>query len=208
MFWRWECSFTVNAQRRFVYDLRERFVSAVSSGLHACPRERPLMLIRAWPDVAPPLGQASVLLFREQQPGETEEQARDCIDHGVCDLMVLLEALAQDRTFVTVRCEAESLVPGAKALLCEFARLYPEAGDAIESALKDKASILDPCNVIPQGWRREAAILWRQGYSAPEIGEKLGYDAKTVANRLSELRQVYGEEIVPTDAQRRQRLKK
>lgn len=66
----------------------------------------------------------------------------------------------------------------------------------------------DPCDVIPEGWQREAVRLWRQGYTATEIGRMLKYNSKTVANKLSELRQVYGEEVVPTDTQRRRRLRK
>ena len=205
MFWRWECSFTVDAERHFVFAQREHFITAALAGLSG--QEGPMMHIRGY-NGGYPHEHMSLLLFRWQRAQETEDDATHNIDAGLADLRVALEGIGQSRTFVTVECLAKNILPSARAILQEFARRYSEAKDAIESALKDETSAPDPCDVIPEGWQRQAVKLWRQGYSAPEIGERLNYDAKTVSNRLSELRQAYGEEIVPTDAQRRQRLKK
>jgi hypothetical protein len=102
--------------------------------------------------------------------------------------------------------DVQSLAAG---LLGHLAERWPEVRRVQAEAAPVRgngAGGPDPCAVIPEGWQREAVCLWRRGYSAPEIGQRLGYGAKTVGNRLSELRQAHGEEIVPTDAQRR-RLK-
>lgn len=57
-----------------------------------------------------------------------------------------------------------------------------------------------PWMKIPErGWNRLAVRMLHEGYSSDEIAKKTGKDiiAKTVDNRLSELRGTYGVEIVP-----------
>lgn len=57
----------------------------------------------------------------------------------------------------------------------------------------------EPWNEIPDlKWDRQALQLWWKGYDAPQISARLHVSAKTVRNRLSELRKIYSEEIVPT----------
>jgi DNA-directed RNA polymerase specialized sigma24 family protein len=45
--------------------------------------------------------------------------------------------------------------------------------------------------------------LWWAGYTVPQIAARLHLNEKTVRNRLSTLRQIYPEEIVPTANQLR-----
>jgi hypothetical protein len=63
-----------------------------------------------------------------------------------------------------------------------------------------------PWEKIPDyRWDRAALELWWQGYECKEIADKIEEEVadKTVRNRLSQLRRSYGEDIVPTDRQRR-----
>ncbi len=84
---------------------------------------------------------------------------------------------------------------------------HPVALEKVESGQAEKAR--HPWEEIPDhAWDRKALALWWEDYSCPEIGEKLSQSAKTVLNRLSALRQMYGTEIVPTDKQRRERNRK
>jgi hypothetical protein len=55
-------------------------------------------------------------------------------------------------------------------------------------------------------WDRQALELWHKGHSCTEIGMKIGQAGKTVRNRLTILRSVYGREIVPTNKDRRKKL--
>jgi hypothetical protein len=57
-------------------------------------------------------------------------------------------------------------------------------------------------------WDREAVRMWRAGNSGPEIARAFFVTRERVNNRLSELRQIYGEKIVEYDEQRRTRLLK
>jgi hypothetical protein len=51
-------------------------------------------------------------------------------------------------------------------------------------------------------WDRRVVKLWNDGHDCKEIADKIGDIAeKTVRNRLTELRKLYGDEIVPTDKQ-------
>ncbi len=52
-------------------------------------------------------------------------------------------------------------------------------------------------------WERQALELWWGGYTAKEIGDRLGLEAKTINNCMSRLRETYDEEIVPTVKQLR-----
>ncbi|MBI3243463.1 MAG: hypothetical protein HYZ49_14360 [Chloroflexi bacterium] len=117
--------------------------------------------------------------------------------------------------------EAEPFVE-ALAARCRAAwRVAPEAGKPggnsqsshpveprkVESGQTQNAK--QRWDEIPDhAWDRKALALWWEDYSCPEIGEKLSQSAKTVLNRLSALRQMYGTEIVPTDKQRRERNRK
>jgi hypothetical protein len=62
-----------------------------------------------------------------------------------------------------------------------------------------------PWERIPDhNWDRQALRLWWEGYTCPEIGDRIHVATKTVLNRLSLLRQEHGDAIVPTNAQRRE----
>jgi|GEM_PF-2002361 len=66
-----------------------------------------------------------------------------------------------------------------------------------------------PWEQIPNHlWYRDALKLWWQDYTGPEIAQRLNVEHKTVTNQLSILRRMYGEALVPTDQQRRQRRRK
>lgn len=57
-----------------------------------------------------------------------------------------------------------------------------------------------------KNWDRLALKMWWEGNSRKEIARKVSVSARRVTNRLSELRQMYGDEIVPTHEQRRKRF--
>lgn len=62
----------------------------------------------------------------------------------------------------------------------------------------------EPWTQVPDvGWDRQALKLWWAGYTVPQIAARLHLNEKTVRNRLSTLRQIYPEEIVPTANQLR-----
>ena len=62
----------------------------------------------------------------------------------------------------------------------------------------------EPWNrVSDHGWDRQALDLWWQGLTVPEIASRLHMGEKTVRNRLTTMRKVYGEKIVPTARQLR-----
>jgi hypothetical protein len=56
-------------------------------------------------------------------------------------------------------------------------------------------------------WDRLLLMLWWQDEPAARIGERIGVTAKTVINRLSELRKRYGVDLVPTETNRRARVR-
>jgi hypothetical protein len=63
----------------------------------------------------------------------------------------------------------------------------------------------DAWNKIPDlGWDRQALELWWRGYQIPQIADRLHLTEKTVRNRMSALRKIYTEDIVPTAEQLRQ----
>ena len=59
--------------------------------------------------------------------------------------------------------------------------------------------------VADVAWDRLLVELWWKQSTAVVIGKKVSVTAKTVVNRLYELRKIYGRRIVPTEAQRRGR---
>ena len=60
-----------------------------------------------------------------------------------------------------------------------------------------------PWMQIPDLRDREMVRLRRSGLSMPKIADKLGYSKKTIRNRLSKLRTLYGTDMVPTFQQLR-----
>jgi hypothetical protein len=145
-----EYTFPIDAGRDFIYAQRETLISAVVAGLHTplttqeieailsggAPDPSPMLHIRAHNDVHRIHGRIALLLFKRQRPEETEEETKDLIDHGLCDLRISLEALAESRTWVTVECSEEDFRPAARAVLQVFAERYPEAKRAIESQIE------------------------------------------------------------------------
>lgn len=114
--------------------------------------------------------------------------------------------------------EAEPFVEALVARCKAAWRVAPEAGKPggnsqsshpVGPKKVEGGQAVQPWEAIPDhAWDRKALVLWWEDYSCPEIGEKLSQSAKTVLNRLSALRQLYGTEIVPTDKQRRERNRK
>ena len=62
--------------------------------------------------------------------------------------------------------------------------------------------------ITDHGWDREALQLWWAGDTYPEIGEKLHKAPKTVRNRLSVLRKIYGTDLIPKHPQRWEHIRK
>jgi hypothetical protein len=57
---------------------------------------------------------------------------------------------------------------------------------------------IPPWEQIPDKlWYRKALQMWHEGLSVPQIGARLNIPNQTIYNRLAELRNQYGETIVP-----------
>lgn len=83
-------------------------------------------------------------------------------------------------------------------------------GYSIEEVNKEgeEAEKEHPWDKIPdKNWDRIAVRLWWEGFSAKEISEKVYCSPKRIQNRLSELRERYSKDIVPTDEIRRRNRK-
>jgi hypothetical protein len=103
---------------------------------------------------------------------------------GIDEIFITVgDPRAADRCQVFVQQLME--IPGAKLASVEPAK---RDGDAPK-----------PWEIIPDvGWNRKAVELWHAGYKAGEIAAKIGnLTAKTVYNRLSDLRRIYGTDVVP-----------
>lgn len=182
------CSFSVNAGKDFVFAQREHLINAALAGL-SNGTQRPMLHIRGY-DAHPIDGRVSVLLFREHRPDETAEMASDLIEHGLSDLRITFEALAESRTLVTLECLGENPLPAAKAVLREFAYRYPEAADAIRPCLGEDGGN-DPPLAKPYGpteKTRELAETIRQmkeqhpTWSQSRVATELGLPIETIRN--------------------------
>src|SRR5690242_19256521 len=80
-----------------------------------------------------------------------------------------------------------------------------QSGTALEPAPQDRPAWEQ---ITDHGWDREALQLWWAGDTYPEIGEQLRKAPKTVRNRLSVLRKIYGTDLIPKNPQRWQHLRK
>lgn len=72
--------------------------------------------------------------------------------------------------------------------------------DAADGWIEPKAPPIEEIDLlerIPAGTSREIVRLWRQGLTAPEIGYRLNREAKTITNRIIDLRQAHGADVVP-----------
>lgn len=71
------------------------------------------------------------------------------------------------------------------------------------------SSEIKPWEQIPDHyWDRDALRLWWSGYTNIEIGKSISVTPRRVTNRLSDLRKLFGEEIVPKKEQRDKHLRK
>jgi hypothetical protein len=107
-------------------------------------------------------------------------------------------ATGDDATGVTATCE-EDLAQGWFVELCDVLETQPNA-DAQRTTQAERAEATSkPWENIPEvGWNRRAVELWHAGYKAREIAAKIGnLTAKTVYNRFSDLRRIYGTQVVP-----------
>jgi hypothetical protein len=105
--------------------------------------------------------------------------------------------------------------PLAAAFLAHCQRLWRTSPvDQAETESRPASSVAlqaetQPWEQIPDHlWDRKALELWWQDYTCPEIGNKIGQSPKTVLNRISVLRKLYGEALVPTEKQRRAKARK
>ena len=95
---------------------------------------------------------------------------------------------------------------------------YPEYLALLLGALHEQGMIkllpdwakkhVEPWNEIPDhGYDRLMVEMLHEGYTDPEIANRVGKDSKTIRNRLSILRGKYGSEIVPRRASLKERWK-
>lgn len=82
----------------------------------------------------------------------------------------------------------------------ESANKSPVGDEVVSEAQAEDA----PWEQIPDhGWDRVAVRMWCEGYTAQEIGSRLGLAPGTVYNRLSKLRQQYPEASIPRGNERK-----
>lgn len=82
--------------------------------------------------------------------------------------------------------------------------LEPSAKEERRAALDTTKNTAQTWLQIPeQGWNRKAVEFWCKGYSGPEIADSLQVAPKTVNNRISDLRNIYGEGVVPFHRKRK-----
>lgn len=77
---------------------------------------------------------------------------------------------------------------------------YIKAPTVTDQVPKARPAPVKPWEAIPNvGWNRRAVELWHAGYTAAEIAQKVDRDLtpKTVSNVISQLRRIYGTEVVP-----------
>jgi len=99
----------------------------------------------------------------------------------------------------SARLEQQGLIP--------LAETQPDSG-AVRAEATEQQDIDPWTKISDHGWDRLAVQLLHEGYTSPEIARKTGKEitAKTVDNRLSQLRALYGTEIVPYRKQGPQKL--
>jgi hypothetical protein len=88
--------------------------------------------------------------------------------------------------------------------LKEATKRYLMQNSLIESTEKQKAESKYWEMIEDHLWDRQALELWHRGYTCKEIFDQTHVASEDrIRNRLTELRNKYGEEVVPTDEQRR-----
>jgi hypothetical protein len=91
----------------------------------------------------------------------------------------------------------------------KFPWMYPEEhsgddGTAEQPVAENGEDDRPPWEEVPDhNWDREAVRLWWEGHTVPEIARQVFVEEKTARNRLTILRQTYGNKIVPTARQLR-----
>jgi hypothetical protein len=86
--------------------------------------------------------------------------------------------------------------------------------DAMELQQKVREEPLETPKEIPpwekipdRNWDRKAVELWWKGYENSEISKRVMVEARSVTNRISILRQNFGTDIVPYNAERKKRIR-
>lgn len=72
-----------------------------------------------------------------------------------------------------------------------------EAALEATSTGRVEPQVSKPWQKIPEGWERDAEKLWWEGSTKPEIARSFRLVPKTVENRFSALRRIYGRQVVP-----------
>lgn len=96
----------------------------------------------------------------------------------------------------------------AKPSLHAEARLPSEQKAPEQQALSPAEQVISDQSLplweqVPEHrWDREALQLWHEGHSCSEIAARIKQAPKTIRNKLTDLRNRYGTEIVPLDENR------
>lgn len=134
---------------------------------------------------------------------------------GIDCIRFFLKPGSEKRTFVTAECLFTLVMPYFYKLIVRISQLYPETSDVLNIEMDNNWTISSrpdnnhkkPWNQIPDyRWDRKAVEFLHRGYSSPEIGKKVGVDAKTIDNRLSILRKQYPMHVPTRDELRNKNL--
>jgi hypothetical protein len=128
-------------------------------------------------------------------------------DGGVFEVfMISAWSPSPDRVIVTLRCLHPGTEPLIDVLRDSLLRCWPEGkGDSIlpTSPEHDTNSTVTPSEAQPKpGYvvhdeaYREMVRLWNGGMEAPDIGHRFNMQPSSVQKRISDLRKVFGPEVV------------
>jgi hypothetical protein len=87
----------------------------------------------------------------------------------------------------------EEIVAGTPVLLCPCHRFWLTVGALSAHGCFE----LEEADSPPQELDSKIMRLWREGLEGPAIAERLSIAPKTVQNRVTELRKLHGEGVVP-----------
>lgn len=159
-------------------------------------------------------GNVSVELnyFRVLEAYEDENQPSNVLANIIIhpyptQLVVFFEPVEEnDKCYDKVQSIVRQIISRAKALSLNIANVIPP--NLLEQI--HKSDFPPEEQIEDHSWDRYALKCWYEGDSNRKIAEKIkkkfglgNLDSRTVTNRISQLRQLYGNSIVPTDKQRR-----
>ncbi len=121
-------------------------------------------------------------------------------------LYIIITELSPNRLIVKIRFNQRLILENVISMLAEMKKDFPEAETEIREFIDENQPVQKEnteteetllAKIPDRLWYREAVRLWREGFTAPDIGKQVKRSRRTVTNKLSELRRNFGEDVVP-----------